>query len=60
MKWIEEKMKLLGVNTHPEYRIAFYLDIHAMISVHTPKYGLTQVNEILLCFSYQIYFIIIS
>ena len=43
MRWIEEKMKLLGVATHPDYRIAFYLDIHAMISVHTPKYGLTQV-----------------
>lgn len=44
MKWIEEKMRLLGVTSHPEYRIAFYLDIHAMISVHTPKYGLTQVR----------------
>lgn len=44
MKWIEEKMRLLGVASHPDYRIAFYLDIHAMISVHTPKYGLTQVS----------------
>lgn len=44
MKWIEEKMRLLGVASHSEYKIAFYLDIHAMISVHTPRYGLTQVR----------------
>ncbi len=45
MKWIEEKMRLLGVSSHPAYRITFYLDIHAMISVHTPRYGLTQVRN---------------
>lgn len=43
MKWIEEKMKLLGVASHPDYKIIFYLDCLAMISVHTPKYGLVQV-----------------
>lgn len=44
MKWIEEKMKLLGVSTSPNYKIAFYLDSLAMISVHTPKYGLLDVG----------------
>lgn len=46
MKWIEEKMKLLGVSSHPDYKIAFYLDSLAMISVHTPKYGVVQVKPL--------------
>ncbi|KAJ8928151.1 hypothetical protein NQ314_019331 [Rhamnusium bicolor] len=46
MKWIEEKMKLLGVNSHPHYKIAFYLDSLAMISVHTPKYGVMDVKPL--------------
>lgn len=46
MKWIEEKMKLLGVSTHPAYKILFYLDSLAMITVHTPKYGLVQVKPL--------------
>lgn len=48
MKWIEEKMKLLGVTSNPNYKIAFYLDSLAMISVHTPKYGVMDVS----CISY--------
>ena len=44
MKWIIEKMKLLGVDKHPSYKIAFYLDSLAMISVHTPKYGVIDVS----------------
>lgn len=43
MKWIEEKMKLLGVTINPNYKIAFYLDSLAMISVHIPKYGVLDV-----------------
>ncbi|XP_018321180.1 ubiquitin-like domain-containing CTD phosphatase 1 [Agrilus planipennis] len=46
MKWIEEKMKLLGVTTNPNYKILFYLDSLAMISVHTPKYGLLDVKPL--------------
>uniref|UniRef100_A0A0A9X4J1 Ubiquitin-like domain-containing CTD phosphatase 1 n=1 Tax=Lygus hesperus TaxID=30085 RepID=A0A0A9X4J1_LYGHE len=46
MKWIEEKMKLLGVSSHPDYKITFYLDYLAMISVHTPKYGVIQVKPL--------------
>lgn len=46
MKWIIEKMKLLGVDKHPSYKIAFYLDSLAMISVHTPKYGVIDVKPL--------------
>ncbi|KAJ8868719.1 hypothetical protein PR048_030258 [Dryococelus australis] len=46
MKWIEEKMKLLGVSTHSCYKIIFYLDSSAMISIHTPKYGVVQVKPL--------------
>lgn len=44
MKWIEEKMKLLGVSSHADYKIMFHLDSLAMISVHTPKYGVIDVS----------------
>lgn len=43
MKWIVEKMKLLGVSSHPDYKIAFYLDSLAMITVETQKYGVIEV-----------------
>lgn len=46
MKWIEEKMKLLGVTTNPNYKISFYLDYLAMISVHTQKYGVIEVKPL--------------
>lgn len=46
MKWIEEKMKLLGVSTHNDYKVVFYLDNLAMISIHTPKYGVIQVKPL--------------
>ncbi|KOB66416.1 Ubiquitin-like domain-containing CTD phosphatase 1 [Operophtera brumata] len=39
MKWIEEKMRLLGVSSHQDYKIWCYLDYLAMITIHTPKYG---------------------
>ncbi|KAG5888578.1 hypothetical protein JTB14_029875 [Gonioctena quinquepunctata] len=46
MKWIEEKMKLLGVVSNPNYKIAFYMDSLAMISVHLPKYGVVDVKPL--------------
>ncbi|KAL7638221.1 UNVERIFIED_CONTAM: hypothetical protein RMT77_010785 [Armadillidium vulgare] len=46
MKWIEEKMKLLGVSTHPDYKIAFYMDSLAMITVDTPDYGVIEVKPL--------------
>lgn len=46
MKWIEAKMKELGVLSHPDYVIAFMLDDVAMISVHIEKYNtVEQVRE---------------
>ncbi|XP_022918444.1 ubiquitin-like domain-containing CTD phosphatase 1 [Onthophagus taurus] len=46
MKWIEEKMKLLGVTSNTNYKIMFYLDSLAMISVHIPKYGVLNVKPL--------------
>nr|SVE85644.1 EOG090X0A5K [Daphnia pulicaria] len=46
MKWIEEKMKLLGVTTNKNYKILGYLDYLAMISVHMDKYGLLDVKPL--------------
>ncbi|RUS83294.1 hypothetical protein EGW08_008916, partial [Elysia chlorotica] len=46
MKWIETKLKLLGVSNHTDYKICFYLDADAMISVHTPKYGVIEVKPL--------------
>ena len=46
MKWIEEKMKLLGCTNNPNYKLAFYLDSRAMISVQTEKYGLVDVKPL--------------
>lgn len=46
MKWIEIKMKELGVTSHLNYKITFMLDYMAMISVHTPKYGVVEVKPL--------------
>nr|CAG4644154.1 EOG090X0A5K [Lepidurus arcticus] len=46
MKWIEEKMRILGVTSHPDYKITFHLDYLAMISVHCPKYGLLDIKPL--------------
>uniref|UniRef100_A0A1A9X2J6 Ubiquitin-like domain-containing CTD phosphatase 1 n=1 Tax=Glossina brevipalpis TaxID=37001 RepID=A0A1A9X2J6_9MUSC len=46
MRWIEEKMRLLGVNCNSRYKIMFYLDASAMISVHTPDYGVIDVKPL--------------
>lgn len=46
MKWIEVKMKELGVSTHSQYKLCFMLDSSAMISVHTPKYGVIEVKPL--------------
>jgi ubiquitin-like domain-containing CTD phosphatase 1 len=39
MKWIEVKMRELGVSSHPHYKLSFMLDHLAMITVQHPKYG---------------------
>ncbi|CAD6993410.1 ubiquitin-like domain-containing CTD phosphatase 1 [Ceratitis capitata] len=46
MRWIEEKMKLLGVSTNPNYKIMFYLDTSAMISVYTIERGVVDVKPL--------------
>nr|CAG4641893.1 EOG090X0A5K [Eurycercus lamellatus] len=46
MKWIEEKMKLLGVSTNQNYKILGYMDYLAMVSVHVPKHGLLDVKPL--------------
>ncbi|XP_060555467.1 ubiquitin-like domain-containing CTD phosphatase 1 [Ruditapes philippinarum] len=46
MKWIEVKMKELGVTSHTEYKICFMIDSGAMISVHSPKYGVIDVKPL--------------
>lgn len=46
MKWIVEKMKLLGVQTHENYKIMLYLDSSAMITVHCPKRGVVEVKPL--------------
>ncbi|KAG7166771.1 Ubiquitin-like domain-containing CTD phosphatase 1-like [Homarus americanus] len=46
MKWIKEKMKLLGVSSHPDYKITFYLDSLAMITIETQKYGVIEVKPL--------------
>ena len=39
-------MKLLGCTSNPNYKLAFYLDSRAMISVETEKYGLVDVKPL--------------
>jgi len=46
MMWIEEKMKLLGCTTNSNYKLGFYLDSRAMISISSPKYGLIDVKPL--------------
>ncbi|XP_034937252.1 ubiquitin-like domain-containing CTD phosphatase 1 [Chelonus insularis] len=46
MKWINEKMKLLGVTDNPNYKIAFHLDCQAMISVYSKERGLIDVKPL--------------
>uniref|UniRef100_A0A8C5KXK6 FCP1 homology domain-containing protein n=1 Tax=Jaculus jaculus TaxID=51337 RepID=A0A8C5KXK6_JACJA len=46
MKWIEAKMKELGVSTNANYNITFMLDSAVMTTVHTPRRGLTDVKPL--------------
>ena len=44
MKWIKAKMEELGVSSNTNYKLTFMLDDLAMITVHTPKYGVIDVS----------------
>jgi len=46
MRWIEEKMKLLGCDKNPNYKLSLYLDSRAMISIQTEKYGICDVKPL--------------
>ncbi|CAF1025928.1 unnamed protein product [Brachionus calyciflorus] len=46
MKWIQAKMEEIGATRNPNYKIAFYLDSGAMISVYTAEYGLLNVKPL--------------
>jgi ubiquitin-like domain-containing CTD phosphatase 1 len=46
MKWIEVKMNEIGVSTNPGYKIAFYVDCGAMITVHAQDYGVCNVKPL--------------
>lgn len=55
MKWIVEKMKLLGVHNNQNYKILFYLDYNAMITVHCPR-GVVEVKPLMVIWGkYQEY-----
>ena len=47
MKWIQVKMRQLGVTSNPNYKITFMLDSSAMICVHSPEYGFLDVSQTL-------------
>lgn len=46
MKWIDVKMKELGVTDNPNYKICFHMDHGAMITVHTEKYGISDTKPL--------------
>jgi len=39
-------MNEIGVSTNPNYKIAFYMDCGAMISIYTSEYGLLNVKPL--------------
>lgn len=46
LKWIETKMHEIGVHANEMYKIVFYVDCGAMISVHTAEYGVCNVKPL--------------
>ncbi|XP_077992356.1 ubiquitin-like domain-containing CTD phosphatase 1 [Glandiceps talaboti] len=46
MKWIEAKMKEVGVTGNPNYKLTFILDSAAMITVFTQKYGVVETKPL--------------
>lgn len=39
MKWIEVKMRELGVSTNPAYKLTAFMDHKSMVTIQTAKYG---------------------
>lgn len=46
MRWIIEKMQMLGVSTNPNYKILFHLCSSAMISVYHSELGALDVKPL--------------
>lgn len=46
MRWITEKMQLLGVQSNPNYKIAFHLCSSAMISIYHKDLGVVDVKPL--------------
>ena len=46
MRYIEAKMDELKVSSNPNYKVVFYLDSGAMISVESQRYGLLNVKPL--------------
>jgi len=46
MKWITVKMKELGVSDNPNYKICFFMDHGAMITVFTERYGVVDIKPL--------------
>ena len=46
MKWIEVKMQELGVAQNAKYKITFYLDSKAMVSMVSPDYGFVETKAL--------------
>lgn len=46
MRWIVEKMQLLGVEGNINYKVAFYLCSSAMISVHHKEMGIVDIKPL--------------
>ena len=58
MKWIEVKMRELGVLSNPNYKIAFMLDSKAMITVFTEQYGVVGIVTSFLCHFIHVIFVL--
>ena len=39
MKWVELKMRELGVSGHPGFRLTALLDHSCMVTIHTARHG---------------------
>eukprot|EP00892_Ulva_mutabilis_P009467 jgi/Ulvmu1/6893/UM031_0099.1 len=51
MKWMNVKMKALGVLTHTDFKIAFMLDYKSMLTLHTERYGVFDCKPLQLLWS---------
>lgn len=48
MKWIEIKMRELGVSTHSAYKLTALMDHKCMVTIHTARHGAHVIEDALL------------